>query len=124
LIENLFLLSQFFPALGRKDRNDEVKVAFHQIVCFRKSDFLRHYDQFSEVVSRKRAVIQRTYFCIIAASDNLYKYLLTLFFYRRHKFAKREYLCNSHSFGTTNGDRELKNTDRMHCICTTATVVT
>jgi len=71
-------MSQFFHPVGRKDKNNEVKFALHQIVCSRKKwetayRLLGHYDQFSHVVSRKKALIQRTYFRLIAASGNLYK---------------------------------------------------
>ena len=35
--ENLCLIFQFFHAFGRKNKNKEVKFAFHQIACSRKN---------------------------------------------------------------------------------------
>jgi len=65
---------------------------------------LRHYDQFSHVVSRKKAVIQRTYFCLVAASGNLYKGLHMFYSYQRHKFALMAFLCNPYCLCTADSD--------------------
>ena len=85
--------------------------------------FFYQYDQFSQVVSLKKAVILRIFFCFNTASDSSHKDLQTTVIYLLHKFAIKALLWNTVSFCTADSDISLKDAHRIHYCFDTETVV-
>ena len=94
---------------GMTGKKKKSIVAIRQIACPRDKlettyRFLHQCDQFRQVVTRKKACIQRIYFCLIASSGNLYKDLHTFYIYGQHKLAIKAFLCNTHCVCTAEID--------------------